>query len=277
VPSDDTATEAIEAIVFDLDGVLIDSEASWSAAREAVAADAGGRWHDRAQMDMMGMSSTEWSRYMHEELAVPLSPEQISERVVERLEQLFRDRLPLLSSAPSVVKELAQRWPLAIASSSNRPLIELVLELSGFASSFRVSISSEEVASGKPSPDVYLAAAERLGIDPRHCVAVEDSANGLRAANAAGMRLVAIPNRDFPPDADSLALAHTVLWSLRQLVPPVIDALGAAPPRARAEAARNDELGTGTAPEAEALALVLAGLSFGPLPGPGDSDGGPMG
>jgi HAD superfamily hydrolase (TIGR01509 family) len=276
VPSDDTATEAVEAVVFDLDGVLIDSEASWSAAREAVAADAGGRWHDRAQVDMMGMSSTEWSRYMQEELAVPLSPEQISEQVVERLGQLFRERLPLVSSAPGVVKELGERWPLAIASSSNRPLIELVLELSGLANSFRASISSEEVAGGKPAPDVYLAAAERLGIDPRHCVAVEDSANGLRSANAAGMRLVAIPNRDFPPDPDSLALAHTVLWSLRQLVPPIIDALSEAPPRARVEAPPNDEFGTRPGPEAEVFVRVLAELSFGPLPGPGDSEGGPI-
>jgi HAD superfamily hydrolase (TIGR01509 family) len=218
----------IEAVVFDLDGVLIDSEATWSTAREAVTTETGGRWHERAQADMMGMSSTEWSRYMHEELAVPLPPEKISEQVVERLEQLFREHLPLVAGATSVIEQLGGRWPLAIASSSNRPLINLVLGLSGLASYFDASVSSEEVTSGKPAADVYLAAAKRIGVDARFCVAVEDSTNGLRSASAAGMWVIAVPNRDFPPDEDSVALAHTVLWSLRQLVPPVVEALGSA-------------------------------------------------
>jgi HAD superfamily hydrolase (TIGR01509 family) len=274
VPGDATQTKRIEAVVFDLDGVLIDSEAAWSAAREAVATEAGGRWHERAQTEMMGMSSPEWSRYMHEELAVPLSPERISALVVERLEQLFRERLPIVPCAPSVVEQLGDRWPLAVASSSNRPLIDLVLALSGLASRFLASVSSEEVASGKPAADVYLAAAERIGVDPGSCVAVEDSANGLRSASAAGMRVIAIPNRDFPPGPKSVALAHTVLWSLRQLVPAVVEALGSAPavppalPRNGGDAASASPWSAGD--HYPSLALV----SFGLLPGPGNSDGG---
>ena len=203
-----TPVKEIEAVLFDLDGVLIDSEATWSAAREAITAETGGRWHERAPVDMMGMSSTEWSLYMHDELAVPLSPERISEQVVERLEQLFREDLPLVAGATSVVEQLGERWPLAIASSSNRRLIDLVLALSGLASCFRATVSSEEVARGKPAGDVYLAAAERIGVDARFCVAVEDSANGLRSASAAGTRVIAIPNRNFPPDQGSMR-SHT--------------------------------------------------------------------
>jgi HAD superfamily hydrolase (TIGR01509 family) len=273
VQADATPLRVIEAIVFDLDGVLIVSEREWSAARQAVATASGGRWHDRAQTEMMGMSSTEWTRYMRAELGVPLPPERISSQVIGRLDQLFRERLPLVPCAPQVVERLAERWPLAIASSSNRSLIDLVLEISGLGSNFRASVSSEEVARGKPAPDVYLSAAERLGVDARACVAAEDSANGLRSASAAGMRVVAIPNRDLPPDQDSVALAHTVLWSLRQLVPTVIEALESAPgaPPGRVPAGQE---GTAARGPADGGAQWLDGLSFGPLPGPGDSDGG---
>jgi len=260
---------SIEAIVFDLDGVLIDSEATWSAAREAVTTETGGRWHERAQADMMGMSSIEWSRYMHDELGVPLSPEEISERVVARLEQLFRERLPLVGGATTVIEQLDERWPLAIASSANRPLIDLVLGLSGFAGRFDASVSSEEVTSGKPAPEVYLAAAKRIGVDARSCVAVEDSASGLRSASAAGMRVIAIPNREFPPDRESVALAHTVLWSLRQLVPAVVEALGSA----TAVAAGGGHY-VSVGPRTDDHEPRLVSLSFGPLPGPGNSDGG---
>jgi HAD superfamily hydrolase (TIGR01509 family) len=262
----------IAGIVFDLDGVLIESEAAWSRAREAITSESGGRWHERAQVDMMGMSSTEWSRYMHDRLGVPLPPERISEQVVERLERLFRERLPLIAGGPEVVEELARRWPLAIAS-SNRPLIDLTLELSGLGRSFHASVSSEEVARGKPAPDVYLAAAQRLGLAPAECVAVEDSAGGLRSATAAGMRVIAIPNRDFPPDDDSLALAQTVLWTVRQLAPAVVEGLDSAPPTVP-RVSRRATAGAGGA----LLALSAGeGLSFGPLPGPGDSDGGQSG
>jgi beta-phosphoglucomutase-like phosphatase (HAD superfamily) len=275
VPAGATFTRAIEAVVFDLDGVLIDSETAWSAAREAVATDSGGRWHGGAQTDMMGMSSTEWSWYMHDELAVPMPPERISEQVVERLGGIFREHLPLAGSAPAAVEALGDRWPLAIASSSNRPLIDLVLEVSGLAGDFQASVSSEEVARGKPAPDVYQAAAGRLGVDAGACVAVEDSANGLRAASAAGMRIVAIPNPDFPPDGDSLGLAHTVLWSLRQLVPAVVEALESAPAGRRRGASSAQER-TRSRGGADAVP-GLEGVSFAPHPGPGDSEGGQIG
>jgi HAD superfamily hydrolase (TIGR01509 family) len=212
----------VEAVIFDLDGVLVDSEALWDAAREAFTQEAGGRWHENAQRDMMGMSSLEWSRYMHEELGVPLAPEEIDAGVVRRMEVLYRERLPLIPGAREAVERLS-RWPLGLASSANRPLIDLALELSSLAPSFSVTVSSGEVPRGKPAPDVYLEAARRLGVDPGRCAAVEDSENGILAARAARMRVIAIPNRAFPPGPEALEQADVVLESVEDLQPSVAE------------------------------------------------------
>jgi HAD superfamily hydrolase (TIGR01509 family) len=214
------------AVIFDLDGVLIDSETAWNDARREVVLESGGSWRDDAQRAMMGMSSVEWSRYMREELGVTMSAEAISAEVVKRLERLYRERLPLLPGAREAVSSLAARWPLAIASSANRSIIALVLELAALSDCFQVTVSSEEVAHGKPSPDVYLEAARRISCEPASCAAVEDSANGLRAAAAAGMAVIAIPNRDFRPDAAALASADVVLESIESLAPGVVARLG---------------------------------------------------
>jgi HAD superfamily hydrolase (TIGR01509 family) len=210
---------AIEAVVFDLDGVIVDSEHVWDEARRQLAAKKGGRWHERASRDMMGMSSLEWSRYMHDVIGLEEPPEEISAEVVRTLEEIYKRDLPLIEGGVEAVERLAQRWPLGLASSSNRELIDLVLEISGLARHFRVTVSSEEVARGKPAPDVYLEAARRLGVAPEHCAAVEDSENGIRSAKAAGMRVLAFPNPRFPPADDALALADDVLESLAELTP----------------------------------------------------------
>ena len=213
----------IEAVVFDLDGVLIDSEQVWDEARRQFVMERGGRWHDRAQQEMMGMSSVEWSQYVHDELGVDLAPRRISEEVVQRLEDLYRKRLPLVPGAHEVVERLAARWPLALASSSNRELIDLVLELGGLASYFRATVSSEEVDRGKPAPDVYLEAARRLSVPPRRCVAIEDSQNGILSAAAAGMRVIAIPNRSFPPGEEALSKAALSLRELEGLTAEAVE------------------------------------------------------
>jgi HAD superfamily hydrolase (TIGR01509 family) len=212
----------IEAVVFDLDGVLLDSEQVWDEVREKLTRERGGRWHDQAQADMMGMSSVEWSRYMHDVLGLPEPPEEIDAEVVRRMLERYETELPLIDGAVEAVRRLAERWPLGLASSSNRPIIERALETSGLAPSFRATVSSEEVPRGKPAPDVYLEAARRLEVAPERCAAIEDSGNGIRSGAAAGMRVLAIPNRLFPPPADALALAAAVLESLDELTPDVV-------------------------------------------------------
>jgi HAD superfamily hydrolase (TIGR01509 family) len=213
----------IDAVVFDLDGVLVDSEEIWDRAREQLAKERGGRWHDGAQRDMMGMSSKEWSRYMHDVIGLEEPPEEINREVVRRLTELYGEHLPVIAGAREAVERLAARWPLGLASSSNRELIDLVLELLGVRALFRATVSSEEVARGKPAPDVYLEAARRLGVDPTRTAAVEDSHNGMLAAKAAGMRVVAIPNSHFPPGEDALGAADVVLASPAELTAEAVE------------------------------------------------------
>jgi HAD superfamily hydrolase (TIGR01509 family) len=212
-----------DAVVFDLDGVLLDTEELWDEARREIAEERGGRWRPDAQREMMGMSSPEWSRYMHDVIGLPDPPERISEEVVERLVELYRRQLPLVDGAVEAVRRIGAHWPLGIASSSNRPLIDLFLELTGTHELFRATVSSEEVARGKPAPDVYLEAAARLEVAPDRCAAIEDSENGIRAASSAGMHILAIPNRVFPPGPEALALADLVLEALDELTPDAIE------------------------------------------------------
>ena len=222
------ASKQIAAVIFDLDGVLLDSEAAWVKVKKEFTEETGGHWKEQAQWDMLGMSSIEWSRYMHDELGVPVPPEQISSAVADRLAQQYREQLPLLPGALEAVRSLARQWPLGLASSSNRKVIDLVLQKAGLADAFEVTVSSEEVSAGKPAPDVYLEAAKRLGIEPAECAAIEDSANGIRSAHAAEMAVIAIPNRDFPPDPEALALADVVIDSLEELNPERVRSLRAA-------------------------------------------------
>jgi HAD superfamily hydrolase (TIGR01509 family) len=213
----------VEAVIFDLDGLLVDSEQVWDDVRQRFVVEAGGTWRPEAQRDMMGMSSTEWSRYVRDRLGVDQTPERINDQIVERLLDSYRERLPLLPGAPEAVKRLAARWPLGLASSSNRNVIDVVLETSELAPCFAATVSSEEVGRGKPAPDVYLETARRLGIEARSCVAVEDSHNGIRSADAAGMAVVVIPNHHFPPGPDELDRSATVLGTLDELTPEVVE------------------------------------------------------
>lgn len=207
----------VRGVIFDLDGVLVDSEERWARAKEDLVRASGGSWKPEAARAMLGMSSPEWSRYLRDELGVPMAPERISAEVVQRLLEDYRRDSPLVDGAAEAVGRLAARWPLGLATSSNREVVDAVLESAGLAESFAATVSSEEVARGKPAPDVYLEAARRLGVAPELCTAVEDSQAGIRSAKSAGMRVVAIPNASYPPDDEALALADTVVRSLDEL------------------------------------------------------------
>ena len=210
-------------MVFDLDGVIVDSEQVWDDVRESYTRERGGTYTERAARDMMGMSSLEWSRYMAEALRVHEAPEEINAAVVARMLERYGAEPPLIPGAVEAVRRTAGWRPLAIASSSNPELIEVVLRASGLAELFRVAVSSQEVPRGKPAPDVYLEAARRLGVDPVDCAAVEDSHNGIRSAKAAGMHVVCVPNLHFPPDDEALAAADVVLGSIDELTPAVLE------------------------------------------------------
>ncbi len=209
----------LEAVVFDLDGVIVQSEEIWDDVRECYVREQGGSYDAGAQRAMMGMSSPEWSKFIHAELGVAAAPPEINASVVELMAARYRERLPLVAGAREAVERMAAHFPLGLASSSNRPLIDTVLDLAGLTRFFRATVSSEEAARGKPAPDVYLEAARRLGINPERCLAVEDSHNGIRSAKAAGMRVVAIPNPSYPPDDGALAEADLVLASIGELIP----------------------------------------------------------
>jgi HAD superfamily hydrolase (TIGR01509 family) len=212
-----------DAVIFDLDGVLVDSEQRWNGAKEALVRETGGRWLDEAPTRMMGMSSLEWSIYLRDDLAVPLDADAINRDVVRRMAVGYREELPLLPGASAAVRALAGRWPLGLASSANREVIDLVLELAGFGDAFQVTVSSEEVERGKPAPDVYLATARGLGVDPARCVAIEDSSSGLRAAAAAGMTVIAVPNPHYPPAPDALALAAAAVAIVGDITPELVE------------------------------------------------------
>ena len=215
----------IGAVVFDLDGVILQTEEVWDEVRGRYVVEHDGRYDAAAQRAMMGMSAPEWSRYLAEELGVPGAPEEISAHIVRLMEARYREQLPLIPGAPDAVERLAARWPLGLASSSNRLLIDAALELARLDVFFRATVSSEEVARGKPAPNVYLEAARRLGVPAERCAAVEDSHSGIRSAKAAGMLTIAIPNPGFQPGEEALALADLVLDSIADLTVDAVESL----------------------------------------------------
>jgi len=218
----------ITAVVFDMDGVLIESEETWSRVRAAVVARHGGAWTERDQRNVMGDNSRQWSAYIKGAWRLPQSEDEIFREVLATMiESYERDGLVVLPGAAEAVAALGAHYPLAVASSSPRELIRVALRVAGFEDAFRVVVSSDDVARGKPAPDVYLLAAKRLGAPAERCAAVEDSTNGIRSAVAAGMATIAVPNGTFAPDPDAVAQARLVLPSLRELTPAVVEGLAA--------------------------------------------------
>ncbi len=217
----------IDAVVFDLDGVLIDSEPVWEQVRRGLVAERGGHWAPDAQRRLMGMSTPEWARYLSEDLGVGLPPDEVAALVIDRMAASYREHIPLLPGAVEAVRRLAARWPLGVASSAAAVLIETVLQSAGLRLYFQVTMSTEQVPRGKPAPDIYLAVTERLGVPPAACAAIEDSSNGLRSAAAAGLHVIAIPHPQYPPDPDALAAASLVLPTLTDLTADAVAALGA--------------------------------------------------
>jgi HAD superfamily hydrolase (TIGR01509 family) len=219
-----------KAVIFDLDGVLVDSEPVWEIVRRRLVSEAGGRWLPDTQGRLMGMSTAEWAEYLSGELglgaAAGLTPVEVASTVIARMEEAYARELPLLPGAVEAVRRIGQRFRIGLASSSPAPIIRTVLERSGLAGAFSATASSDEAPRGKPHPDVYLLAAQRLGVRAQDCVAIEDSTNGLRSAAAAGCRIIAIPRPAYPPAPDALAAAALVLDALSAISIAALDHLG---------------------------------------------------
>lgn len=214
----------VAAVIFDLDGVIVDSEPVWEEVRRAYVAAHGGTWQADSQRRLMGMSTGEWSRYLSGELGVNRTAEQVATEVVADMSRRYAQRVPVINGAVDVVRRTAGRWPLGLASSSPTRLIRAALDATGLSDTFGATLSTEQTAHGKPAPDVYLAVAARLGVDPAHCVAIEDSANGVRSAAAAGMAVVAVPHGAYPLEPDAERLAGVVLSSIDELTPEIVAA-----------------------------------------------------
>ncbi|SPT52283.1 HAD family hydrolase [Actinomadura madurae] len=214
---------SVQAIVFDLDGVLIDSEPVWEEVRRAYVAGRGGRWLPDTQERLMGMSTEEWADYIATDLVDGVTAEEVAYEVIDHMTQRYEAGPPMLPGAEAAVRRMAEHRPLGLASSSPRALIDLVLGKVGVESLFRATVSTEEVDRGKPAPDGYLAVAAQLDVPAGDCVAVEDSSNGIRSAHAAGMTVIAIPRPAHPPAPDALALAAHVAEDLDELTPELAD------------------------------------------------------
>jgi HAD superfamily hydrolase (TIGR01509 family) len=215
----------IEAVVFDMDGVLLDSEPVWHEVRRDFVAAHSGRWEEQDQRAMMGANSAQWSAYIRGHFHLALTEKEIYGAVVMALRDRYSRTLPLLPGAGAAVRRLSSAFRLGLASSSPAELIDFVLSSARLSRCFATVVSSDDVARGKPAPDVYLRACSLLEVEPQRAAAVEDSSNGIRAAWAAGMAVVAVPNPSFPASAEALALASAVLPSLEPLTEDFVNAL----------------------------------------------------
>jgi HAD superfamily hydrolase (TIGR01509 family) len=218
-------SSGVQAVIFDLDGVLVDSEGLWNEVRSGLAAEHGRSWPDDATHRMMGMSTQEWSTYLVDTVGIPGPASEVATTVIARMAERYREHLPLLPGATEAVRRLAERWPLGLASSSPRRLIDAVLAEAGLTDSFRVTMSTEQVEEGKPSPLIYLAVAKHLEVAPETVVAIEDSSNGLRSASRAGMHVIAVPRPAFPPAHDALSRADAVVDHVDKVTVDLVESL----------------------------------------------------
>jgi HAD superfamily hydrolase (TIGR01509 family) len=218
----------VDAVIFDLDGVIVDSEPVWEEVRRAYVTDHGGTWQPDSQKRLMGMSTREWARYLSGELGVARPAEQVAADVIDQMVARYDKHLPLIPGADEVVHKLAERWTLGLASSSPQRLIDATLAAADLTEAFSAALSSEAVPNGKPAPDIYLAVAKRLSAEPGQVVAIEDSSNGVRAAHNAGMKVVAVPHERYPLDRDAAARPVRTLPHVTDLTVDVIVAAGRA-------------------------------------------------
>lgn len=213
-----------EAIIFDLDGTLADTETVWDGIRQGLAEEAGVEWPTGATRAMMGMSTREWSTYLAEEVGLPFAPDEVAKLTIDKMAQHYREGVTLLPGAVESVRRMAAHYLVGIASSSPRVLIDAFVDVLGISDLIQVSVSTEEVERGKPAPDGFIKACALLGVEPGAAIAIEDSTNGIVSALAAGMTVIAVPPHFHPPSRELLART-TVLESLDELTTDLVEEL----------------------------------------------------
>jgi len=213
---------SIQAVLFDLDGVLIDSEPIWERIRRDFAERLGGTWTNEIQQRMMGVRTADWSRALSEIVGGKVPPESAAEQVIAALAEAYLHEPPVILGAADAVRALAGEVRLGLVSGSPIVLIRLVLHELDLADCFEVAMSGDDVPRGKPHPDPYLELARRMAVAPNLCAAVEDSGNGITSAAAAGAHVIAIPRGDHRPDVETLRLAKAVLPSIKELTPELV-------------------------------------------------------
>jgi HAD superfamily hydrolase (TIGR01509 family) len=215
----------MSAVVFDMDGTLTDTEHVWDVVRRGLAEADGLPWPAEATRAMMGMSTQEWSAYLSDVVGLEGTADDAARRTIDAMVDHYHRGLELLPGATAAVRRMAGHWPLGLASSSPRVLIDAAVEAMGLTDVFAATLSTEEIDAGKPAPDVYLEVCRRLGVEPERTVAVEDAENGILSAHAAGLAVVAIPPHFNPPPASTLALAAVVIDSLDELTTELVERL----------------------------------------------------
>ncbi len=206
----------IKAVIFDMDGLLIDSELYWDQARREMASEAGKDWNAEDHQATMGVSTRAWVDYMIRRLELSLAPEQVQNHIIEKMVQFYNQRIPYLPGAVEAVELASRHYLTGLASGSAQRLIDAVANDAPMRGKFKAIVCADRVSKGKPAPDVYLEAARQLGTRPEHCVCLEDSANGILAGKAAGTKVIAVPDARFPPREEVLAQADVRLGSLRE-------------------------------------------------------------
>ena len=214
------------AVVFDMDGTLTDTEHIWDVVRRGLAEAEGLPWPEEASRAMMGMSTQEWSAYLADVVGLAGTAEAAAKKTIDGMVAAYARGLDVLPGAVAAVQRMHALWPLGLASSSPRVLIDAAVEAMGIGDLFVTTLSTEELnGAGKPAPDVYLEVCRRIGVAPASAVAVEDAHNGILSAHAAGLKVVAIPPHFNPPPAATLALADVILGSLDDLTTDLVAGL----------------------------------------------------
>lgn len=206
-----------------MDGLLIDSEPVWNAARSQMAAEHGVSWTRDDHFNVMGVSTVEWIQYMVDRIGLTMPPDQVEETVIGHMVAMYEDGIPFRPHAVEKVQWMASLYPSCIASGSPRQLIDIVAQDRRIAPYLEFTLAADEVGRGKPHPDIYLETARRLGIEPQHCLCIEDSPFGILSGARAGMKVIGIPDPEMPLSAEQSQHAHLILRSLAHLTPEALD------------------------------------------------------